>query len=72
MASAIINEKIQEWRQKIAAGTMSNEEMKEALTAIRKERVGASEVSATARAKRATAKEKLAAIDSDKLLDSFL
>lgn len=69
--SEVIQSKLQEWRQKSRDGTITPEEMREAIAAIRKERVGASIVSSGARAKRVTAKEKLAAIDSDKLLNSF-
>ena len=59
---------IQIWRQKSRDGTITQEEMKEAIAAIRKERVGASEKSATSRAKMSTAKAKAAPIDSDALL----
>lgn len=36
--STIINEQLQEWRAKAAAGTLTIEEMKLAIAAIRKER----------------------------------
>lgn len=38
MASEIINEQIQDWRARAAAGTLSIDEMKLAIEAIRKER----------------------------------
>jgi FMN-dependent NADH-azoreductase len=69
--SEIIQSQIQEWRRKSADGTLTTEELRAALAAIRKERVEASTTSTAARAKRTTAKEKLAAIDSDKLLNEF-
>lgn len=72
LMEGVILTNVQTWRQRILAGeTLPPEEMREAILAIRKERVGASEKSAGAREKRVTTKEKLAAIDSDKLLNSF-
>ena len=61
---------IQIWRQKSRDGTITREEMKEAIAAIRKERVGASAKSAVSRERKATAtaKAKVAPIDSDALL----
>jgi hypothetical protein len=38
MSSTFINENIQEWRRKAADGTITPEEMKQAIEAIRKER----------------------------------
>lgn len=70
--SEVIMSNIQIWRQKAAAGTITLEEMREAIAAIRKERVGASEKSDTSRAKRATTAAKKAPIDSDAMLDELL
>lgn len=66
--SDVIMSNIQIWRQKSREGTITMEEMKEAIAAIRKERVGSSEVSAASKVKKATAKAKEAPIDSDDLL----
>jgi lipopolysaccharide export system protein LptC len=66
--SQTIQEKIQLWRAKAADGSITLEEMREAIKAIRKERVQASEVSKKSRTKKA---EKAAAqqpVDSDDLL----
>lgn len=71
MPSEVILSQIQLWRQKSRDGTITLEETKEAIAAIRKERVEASTVSATARTRTATAKAKAAPIDSDKLLNDF-
>lgn len=70
--SDIIMSNIQIWRAKAAAGTITLEEMREAIAAIRKERVGASEKSETSRTKKATAAAKKAPIDSNALLDELL
>ena len=67
--SDVINEKIQYWRAKAATPEgLSLDEMREAIAAIRKERVAASETSTKSRAKKAEAKEKAAPINSDDLL----
>ena len=70
MTSTTIQSNIQLWRQKVADGTITNEELTEAIAAIRKERVGAAGVSAGATEKKAAAKTraKAAPIDSDELL----
>ena len=65
--SDLINEKIQGWRRKSADGTITMEEMREAIAAIRKERVAASETSTKSRAKKTAAKAN-EVIDSDGLL----
>lgn len=64
--SDIINEKIQEWRRRSAEGTMTIAEYREAIEAIRKERVQAQETSTKSKARKA--KEKPEAVDSDGLL----
>jgi hypothetical protein len=46
-------------------------ELKAAIQSIRRERKGASALSEGAKVKRVTARQKLEAIDSDKLLNSF-
>ena len=51
--STVITSQIQLWRQKSRDGTITVEEMTEAIAAIRKERVGSSEKSAVSRAKKA-------------------
>lgn len=74
--SEVIAEKIQLWRQKAADGTISLEEMREAIAAIRKERVNAQEKSTTSRTRKAkadqssggTTSSKSAPINSDDLL----
>lgn len=70
--SDVINSNVQLWRAKARDGTITQEEMRLAIAAIRKERVGASAVSATAKTKAATAKAKAAPIDSDALLDGLM
>lgn len=54
--SQVITSQIQLWRQKSRDGTITAEEMREAIAAIRKERHGASEKSETSRTKRVAAK----------------
>jgi len=68
--SQVIQSQIQTWREKCLAGTITQEEMREAIAAIRKERVGAAGVSAasTERKTTAKAKAKAAPINSDDLL----
>lgn len=66
--SQVIQSQIQIWRQKVADGTISKEEMKQAIEAIRKERVQASTTSAKSRAAKAPAP----AIDGQALLDDLM
>jgi Arc/MetJ-type ribon-helix-helix transcriptional regulator len=68
MASEVINSQIQLWRQKCREGTMGIEEMRQAMDAIRKERIVANTKSAVSRAKKATT----APIDSDDLLSQLM
>lgn len=70
--SEVISSQIQIWRSKCRDGTITQEEMRLAIAAIRKERVGASAVSAASKTKAATAKAKAAPIDSDGLLDGLI
>ena len=65
--SQVITSQLQLWRQKVHDGTISTEEMREAIQAIRKERVGSSEKSAVSRAKAAPK----AAINADDVLARF-
>ena len=68
--STTITANIQIWRQKAAAGTLTIEEMRQAIAAIRQERGVASEVSASSRAVKTTKTRaaKAAPINSDDLL----
>jgi uncharacterized membrane protein len=61
---------IQLWRQKSRDGTLTQEEMREAIKALREDRVGAAKISAGSRAKKATAKAK-ANVNSDDLLSEL-
>ena len=67
--SQVITSQIQIWRQKSLDGTITQEEMKEAIAAIRKERVAASAKSETSRTKRVESKK---VIDSDDLLSELM
>lgn len=66
--SNTIQQNIQVWRQKCLDGTITVEEMKLAIEAIRKERVLATEKSATAKVKKESAAAKAKPVDSDALL----
>lgn len=66
--SEVIQSNIQLWRAKALDGSITREEMKEALAQIRSERVGASERSSASKARTSTAKAKAAPIDSNSLL----
>lgn len=72
MTSTFINENIQIWREKAAAGTITIEEMKLAIEAIRKERAQLEAPKPKARAKAGAAakpkKQKPEDINSDDLL----
>ena len=68
--SAIISSQIQLWRQKVADNTITEDELREAIAAIRKERVACSEKSTASRAK-AAPKAAKAAINADDLLAKF-
>lgn len=59
-----ISAKVQIWREKAKAGTLSHEEMKEAIQALRAGRASASVTSSAARTSRA----KKAPVNSDDLL----
>ena len=66
--SQIITSQIQLWRQQARDGTITKDDMKLAIEAIRKERVASSEKSTVSRAKKAPKQE----IDSDDLLSELL
>lgn len=66
--SNTIQQNIQLWRQKCLDGSITVEEMKLAIEAIRKERVLATEKSATAKVKKESAAAKAKPVDSDALL----
>ena len=66
--SEIIMSNIQLWRAKSRDGTITIEEMRQAIAAIRKERVGASTVSADSKEKKAAVSKKKAPIDSNAML----
>lgn len=71
--SSEVQARIQLLRQKSRDGTLSLEEMREAITLMRQDRVGASAVSAKAKERKSASKAK-ASINSDDLLgelDSF-
>lgn len=77
--SDVIAEKIQLWRQKSQDGTITLDEMREAIAAIRKERVNAQEKSTTSRTRKAKAEQssggttssKSAPINGDDLLSEL-
>ena len=70
--SDIILSNIQLWRQKAAEGSLTTQEYKDIIAAVRKERTTASTVSAKSRAKKADTKEKAKPIDSNSLLLDFM
>lgn len=70
-APADLSAKIDLWRQKAAAGTLSLDECREALSILRAGRVAASQTSTTSRTKKASAAKSKQPIDSDALLDGF-
>jgi hypothetical protein len=70
MSEAIMSN-IQIWRMKAKEGTMTLEEARDAIAAIRKERVGASEVSAASKTKKAATAAKKAPVDVDSLMDEL-
>lgn len=72
MASDVIDKNISYWRKKAREGTLSVEEMREALALIRVERVSADSVSAKSTTKRVAAKAKAQPIDSDELLKGLM
>ena len=62
--------KVQLWRQKAREGTLTQDEMREAIATLRQDRVAAAGISAASRAKKsATAAKK--AVNSDDLLSEL-
>ena len=62
--------KIQLWRQKAREGTLTQEEMREAIAALRQARIGAASVSAVSRERKATARAQKN-VNSDDLLSEL-
>lgn len=60
----VTNEKIQEWRRKAKLGELTREELREAITVLREDRLACGAASAKSKA----AKGKKAPVDSDDLL----
>lgn len=65
-----LSAKVQLWRQKAREGTLTQDEMREAISTLRAERTGAAAVSEKSREKKATARAK-ASISSDDLLSQL-
>lgn len=65
-----LSTQVQLWRQKAREGTLTQDDMKEALIALREFRQAAGAVSATSREKKATTKVKKN-INSDDLLNEL-
>lgn len=63
--------KVANWRQKAREGTLTMEEMKEAIQAMRQDRVGAAASSAASKERKSTAKAKKAPINSEDLLSEL-
>lgn len=70
--STIIQTNIQQWRQKAREGTLTPEEMREAIDLIRRDRIQASGTSATAKETQEKAAAKKIPINSDDLLDDLM
>lgn len=66
--SEVIQTSVQVWRQRAREGTLTVEEMKVAIDAIRQERLGQGAVSTAAKEKKATVAKKKEPINSDALL----
>lgn len=62
--------KIQLWRQKAREGTLTQDEMREAIAALRQDRVGAAATSEKSREKKAAGRAK-ANVNSDDLLSEL-
>ena len=70
--SELILSNIQIWRAKARDGTLSQDDMRQAIAAIRKERTGAAVISSTSKATKAVAAAKKQPIDSDAMLDALM
>lgn len=66
--SEIIQMSVQLWRQRSLEGSLSIEEMRLAVAAIRKERMGQGVVSAASKEKKVAVAKKKLPVDSDALL----
>lgn len=71
MISAETQAQIGVYRQKARDGTLTQDEMKDAIKLMRSERVGAAVVSASSRAAKSVAKEKKKPISGDDLLSEL-
>jgi hypothetical protein len=69
--STTIAANIQHWRQIVASGEATQEQMRDAIAAIRVERLGANAISEASRERKSTAKAKAAPINSDDLLSEL-
>jgi hypothetical protein len=65
-----LSAKVQLWRQKARDGSLTQDEMREAIIALRQDRAGAAVTSAASRERKATAKAK-ASVNSDDLLNEL-
>lgn len=70
--SEVINMSVQDWRQKSREGVLLPQEMRAAIEAIRKERLGAGIVSAASKEKKVVAAKKKEPINSDDLLAGLM
>ena len=70
--SEVILTNIQLWRQKANDGTMTLEETRAAISAIRGSRLAAGQQSSESKERKSTAKAKAAPIDAQSLLDELL
>jgi hypothetical protein len=68
--SAEMQARIQHWRSKAREGTMTQEDFREALAALREDRAVSSATSAASKARKSAAKAKVA-INSDDLLSEL-
>lgn len=69
--SEVITTNIQIWRQKAAEGTITLAEMREAIAAIRKERLSADDRSTAKRTRTAAASAKAAPVDVGSLFSEL-
>lgn len=72
MASEVIDRNVVYWRRKAREGSLTVEEMKEALAAIRAERTTAGAVSEKSTTRKAATKKAAEPIDSDELLKGLM
>lgn len=72
MASEVIDKNVVYWRRKAREGTLTVEEMREALAAIRAERGQAGAVSEKSTTRKTAAKKAAEPIDSEELLKGLM